>query len=520
MTVTQVATIARSSVPTYPYIFPQSPDWSALGLQAVVQFNGLNINDRLRPDRYLLTKITGMGQADIRDTRIPNPSEHGEKAYDAFYSGTTMTFEGKIQAGSLFECQRMERDLRAALGPLVEFPIKFNWFDIHDDFSDALTSEAFWTPIGAELYFPGDGTMRFAEEGLAYYSLRRYVDSRIGCKLVIGSPTGPTSVGIASSMLDSENYIKIAVSASSSNVFTVRLMSVIENAEIELATPVTITTPISGQSIWLVLQQIDDVVLGNAYSVDPTMNPSVSAIASLSATLAGAAAAEFGYQQTGMAGIDVKGNPGKWVLEDYRVDSVWPGDVYMSARPISPLAPQRSRENTRTGMFETPFQFALRASNPRILSPVLLAASMGTIIQPELGRIYPRTFPTYYTVPINEHGVIASPTSEQQSICSNKGNWLAQPIFTIHGEILNPTIVNLTTGEELKLNCTISASDYLVVNCGEHTIQNSKGSNQFGVFNPESKWIKFFPGDNLIIMTATSSSSSALCTIQWQHTWI
>lgn len=515
------STIARSAVPVYPYVNPEQPDFVALGLQSIIQINGLNLNDRLRPDRYKIDKISGLGQADIRDNRLGRPAAHGEIVYDSFYGGSTMTFEGRIEAGTLAEVSRMHRDLRAALGPLVETPVKFNWWDIHDDFSDGVTSNAFWTEFSpAVTVFPSDGTMRFSTGGVSYYALRKYVDARISGEFVIGAPVGTAAWGVACSIIDSENYIKLVVSASAGNVFTIKLFYVLADVETELTSSTTITTPIGGQSVWLSLQSVGDTLIGNAYEVDPQINPFSTAIASTSTTLSGSIANKFGYGVGGMAGMVASGNLTSWVAQDFRVDSIWPGDFYISARPIAPLQPAQTREGSTTSRFQIPFQFALRASNPRILSPVFLSVSAGPIVQPNLGRIYKRIFKQVYTVPLTELGVVTNPTAVQQMICSNKGTWLAQPEIKIHGGITNPMVVNLTTGEELILNGTIAENDYLIINCANHTIVNSSGANQFGLFSPASSWIQLVPGDNVIVLAGSASSGSPLCEIVWQHTWI
>lgn len=517
---TAVATIARSAVPEFHYATPEQPDFMAMGLQSVIQFNGLNLNDRLRPDRYLIQKITGLGQPDIRDNRIARPSEHGEIPYDSFYGGCTMTFEGRMEANSQPEIGRLERDLRAALGPLVESPMKFNWWDIHDEFSDAMWSNAFWTPLsGALLNIPGDGTFRFTNAGIAYSNLRKYVDARVGAQVVISRPLGTASWGIAYSIADSENYIKFYVNANGSNVFTINLAYVLNGVETALANPITITTPKGGQSVWLTIQSNGDNLVGNAYMENPTANPSAVAIASMATSLSGSIANKFGYGAGGMAGVFASGNLTSWMIQDFRVDSIWPGDFYISVRPIAPLQPARAREGT-TSRFMIPFQFAVRASNPRILSPVMLTNSMGPTTQPNLGRIYNRTFPQFDTVPITELGFPANPVAEQQAICTNKGTWVAQPKLKIQGGITNPVITNLTTGQKLILNCTIAENDFLIVDCAAHTITNSAGANQFGVFDPSSTWINLVPGDNQMILTGSKSIGSPLCIVMWKHTWI
>lgn len=521
MPATAPTLIPRASVPLYPYVFPSVPDFQAIGLQSVIQINGLNINDRLRPDRYFVKKITGLGQADIRDNRIDRPSDHGEIAYDAFYKGSTVTIEGEIQAGSLGQSTRMHRDLEAALGTLVESPMKFRWFDVHDEFSDAVSSQAFWKTLnGAFFNFPGDGTMRFTAAGLAYYSLRNYIDARVTAQVVIGNPTVSGIWGPSLPVVDSEDYVKLSVN-SVSGTFTIALSYVIAGVEKAISAPISIAKPIVGQSVWLVLQKVGDQFIGNAYTQDPVAFPSTP-IASTSATLTGSIASEFGYESSGVAGIVVSGSASlaSWSVQDFRVDSIWPGDVYLNVRAIAPLSPQNTRESTVTSRFITPFQFAVRASNAAKRSPVTISQSMGSDVQLLLGRVYNRIFQQTYTVPITELGEISKPKAEQQAICTNKGTWIAKPIIVITGGITNPVVTNLTTGQSLILNGTIAPSDFLTIDCARHKITNSTGADQFGLFDPESFWTFLVKGDNKMIMTGKEESGTPMCTIQWQHTWL
>lgn len=513
--------IQRSEVPEYPYVAPSIPDFQSIGLQSIIDFNGLVINDRFRPDRYFVKKITGLGQPDIRDNRIDVPSDHFEIAYDAFYKGATITVEGEIQAGSLAQSTRMYRDLEAALGTLIESPMKLRWFDVHDEFSDSMTSRAFWKLLnGAQVSFAGDGTMQFTAPGIAYYSLRKYVDARISSQVVIGNPIVSGSRGVILPLQDNENYVQLAVNGAS-GVFTISLSYVVGGVEKEIEVPIAINKPVVGQSIWLVLQKVGDQFIGNAYEKDPINNPS-KAIASISASLTGSIAEKFGYKVAGIAGVSASGSASltSWAIQDFRIDSIWPGDVYLNVRSIAPMAPQLTRESTVTSRFITPFQFAVRASNSSKRCPVAISQSMGPDVQLLLGRIYNRIFSQTYTVPINELGEISKPKAEQQAICTNRGTWIAKPVITIVGGITDPVVTNLTTGQSLILNGTIAANDFLTIDCAKHKITNSAGVDQFGLFDPESFWTFLVKGDNKLILTGREEVGTPMCTIQWQHTWL
>lgn len=136
--------ISNAELPRYQYLTPDVPDTIAKGRHSRIVYNALVLNNRWLPDRYFVTEVDGLGGPDVRDVREQKPQNQGELPYDAYWGGDTLTITGHIEAGNLMQAERMSRDLESAFGTLEESPMKFNWWDIHDEFSDPLTSSAFW----------------------------------------------------------------------------------------------------------------------------------------------------------------------------------------------------------------------------------------------------------------------------------------------------------------------------------------------------------------------------------------
>src|ERR1019366_6172677 len=131
------------------------------------------------------------------------------------WGGNTMTINGTIEAGTLWEAERMDRDFCAAFGTLVEAPLKLNWWDVHDDFSDAATSSAFWqTLTGSAASFPGDGTMRFpATTAAFYYAKRQYIDHIVTAKFSM--PVLSTqNIYIMSKVTSNTSGLEVGISSS------------------------------------------------------------------------------------------------------------------------------------------------------------------------------------------------------------------------------------------------------------------------------------------------------------------
>lgn len=89
------------------------------GLEAKFTFAGLTLNDLSNPDRYRLSKIDGLYDAEIRDPREVNSSRHGEISFDSLYSGRTLALTGTIHAGNLAKLRNMEFDLQSAFHSLI-----------------------------------------------------------------------------------------------------------------------------------------------------------------------------------------------------------------------------------------------------------------------------------------------------------------------------------------------------------------------------------------------------------------
>lgn len=90
------------------------------GLEATFTFNGLTLNDKTSADVYDLSKISGIYDADLRDSREARPAKHGEIAYESFYAGRTVILTGTIKAGNLAKLRNMISDLQYAFADMED----------------------------------------------------------------------------------------------------------------------------------------------------------------------------------------------------------------------------------------------------------------------------------------------------------------------------------------------------------------------------------------------------------------
>jgi len=98
----------------------------------------------------------------------------------------------------------------------------------------------------------------------------------------------------------------------------------------------------------------------------------------------------------------------------------------------------------------------------------------------------------------------------------NNPGLIAWPFWSIYGPGLNPSIINHTTGEQLTLNCSLSASDILTIDTSPlaKTVQIN-GANAYQYLTAASVLFGLLPGDNDIsvqmnIITAGISAGSAM----------
>lgn len=120
----------------------ENPTALPLGLECVIGYNGLRMNNRRWEDTFVVTDIDGLMDAEIRDPRDVNPSYHGETAYPALYSGRPITITGYIRSYTLEKMRDMQEAMKLAFSDLREAPLIFYHKDPHRSFFVACRKSA------------------------------------------------------------------------------------------------------------------------------------------------------------------------------------------------------------------------------------------------------------------------------------------------------------------------------------------------------------------------------------------
>jgi hypothetical protein len=90
---------------------------------------------------------------------------------------------------------------------------------------------------------------------------------------------------------------------------------------------------------------------------------------------------------------------------------------------------------------------------------------------------------------------------------NNTGLYNTPPVFMIQGPCTNPAIVNQTTGQQIKLNTTLGASDTIIVDCQNGAVTLNNTANRNNVVDPTSQFFQLAPGQTTVQFTSTDGTA-------------
>lgn len=105
--------------------------------------------------------------------------------------------------------------------------------------------------------------------------------------------------------------------------------------------------------------------------------------------------------------------------------------------------------------------------------------------------------------------------------CVNSGNFAAKATITISGEIINPKILNLTTGRFFKLDVSMVTGDVLIIDTEAATAELN-GVNILSNRSVGSNWLFVNSGTNYFLLAGDDfdfdNQSKATIKVEWYHT--
>jgi hypothetical protein len=148
------------------------------------------------------------------------------------------------------------------------------------------------------------------------------------------------------------------------------------------------------------------------------------------------------------------------------------------------------------------------AADPRRYSPVEQSATTGPPL-PETGISWPLGWPLNW----------GTPTSTGDVSADNDGSAPSHPVITFQGPCVTPTVTEQTTGRKLSYAITLAASDQLVVDTADGTVElNGTASRRYTATadsGPEELFA-FDPGRSELAFRPVSSGDGAQMSVTWR----
>jgi|SRR3984957_7888239 len=518
-----------ANVRYYHLAFPWDSPLS-FGVQSLIEYNGQIINDRYQSDLIRVTSISGLDDAEVRDSREARAGKSGEWAYDAFYGGRNVMLTGFIEAGSLQVLKYLEKNLKAAFAPLEESPLKFRWFDIYDPFDDPKTILEYNPNSTVENsggnYIPLLGSMSSLkaengylqwknEEKVAFLRAsekRTYCDVQMDIKCVSGS-LNENEIGFILCAKNSENYLMVNFVEEKSFYPSLNIIAFVKGERRIIKSELLNSSqrPKAGQPFWIRGIKKDNECILQFWKEEPSSEG--QPIISATSYLVGEYEELFGNEILSQVGI-VGEKLTKWSFDNFRIESIYPGDVEFMARKLSSISIKD--EQTSLTRFKRAFQIPMKTSDYRAFSSVKLTRFITPTSEEStgvLGRKYPRSYPLKYR---SYTDAILTKNSNLLSI-NNKGSVFVEPILYLYGPAENVLIQSLTNGQKLEWLGIVAEGDYIIIDCNEETIENSLGSNYLEPLSPTVEWMKLEPMWNDLYIQGSKFGATTKFGAGWRH---
>jgi len=158
----------------------------------------------------------------------------------------------------------------------------------------------------------------------------------------------------------------------------------------------------------------------------------------------------------------------------------------------------------------SPFQVQLIAEDPRIYTSTPQSVSTG-LPTAEVGRAYNRTYNMSY----------GSTSTGGTVNLTNDGTFVdgAPAIITITGDVVNPRIELLQTGQYLDFNLTIVNGSTLTIDLLNRSVTLDGASRRL-FLTADSEWFKIPQGSSQINFRADSYAANALMAVTFRPAWV
>lgn len=114
---------------------------------------------------------------------------------------------------------------------------------------------------------------------------------------------------------------------------------------------------------------------------------------------------------------------------------------------------------------------------------------------------------------------------ESQTAVTNGGNMDTPVLVEFHGPAVNPVVTNVTTGERIKVNCTLAEGEILEINTdfGVKSVYRVTGSNRESlnqVIDISSRFFWLRPGTNYLSYDSDNKETVHKVAITWHERYL
>lgn len=103
---------------------------------------------------------------------------------------------------------------------------------------------------------------------------------------------------------------------------------------------------------------------------------------------------------------------------------------------------------------------------------------------------------------------------------TNAGNFGSRPVVTFRGDLIGPSLENVTAGKVFRMNdaYNLAADETLVVDFDARTVLLDGTASRYGDVDSTSQWWELQPGENQLRLGAHSGAGSAL--VNYRSAWL
>lgn len=470
------------------------------GIDALVSYNGIVMNNRNWLDSIIITEIDGFADADIRDDREVNPQEHGETDFESWYGGRTITLKGFIRAFTLDKLRDIEQGIKIAFLSLEEKALVIQGKTLESSVQIYCKKNApmAWTEVqNREDMFKRDFMITLRASNPRFVSIEEALyREEFG---IIDNFVSDTIAAKDYKFLGGEGTVKIE---SGLLKFTATGFKIMARQTPEFFQPepsvqfdYTPTTSLTGSGLGGYIKYVD----ANNFI---QLNVSEAGAVNLTVKVAGTGTSRTLVYSLGSSPISRTLGTTYRFKGELRGNFVW-------------FWHGTTTEWKQTAKYELNFT-EIEALGSAIYSRAY------AIINPGTGA------PTAWTADNMAFGA-AVMEDEQIMTVVNNGIFEAQPIFELIGPITAPKIHIAETNEELifKEGTVIPSGDIWKVDVKEGTILNAAGESKFAKLDPTSDWPQLIQGENHLrlsgegmapVISGVSGVLPGLAT-RFRHSW-